>query len=220
MSDPAEGVNRVVFGFNRAVDTVVIRPVSLAYREVVPSPVRDRVRDFLSHIRSPVTLANDLLQGNLNRAGNTLTRFWVNTIAGIGGLVDVAGAVGIEKHDEDFGQTLAIWGVGEGSYVMLPLLGPSTVRDTVGMVVDFFLDPAGYILRAEYERVVSYARTGLEVVDTRSRMIQATDDLERNSVDYYAAVRSLYKQRRDALIRNGQVPAGSDIPGRTGQLDN
>ena len=220
VSDPAEGVNRAVFGFNRGVDTVLIRPVAYAYREAVPAPVRDRVTDFYRNLRSPVILANDLMQGNLERAGNTLARFWINTIGGIGGLVDLATVVGIPRHEEDFGQTLATWGAGEGPYVMLPLLGPSNVRDTVGMVVDFFLDPAGYIIRAEYERVVSYIRTGSEVIDNRSRILQATDDLERNSVDYYAQVRSLYKQRRDALIRNGAPPPGTEVPGLSSELRN
>lgn len=219
-NDPIEGVNRVVHGFNQAVDTVVVRPLAIAYREGVPDNVQDRVHDFLTHIATPVTLLNDLLQGEWKRAERTTARFFINTTIGFGGIADVAGAHGLPGHREDFGQTLAVWGVSEGPYIVLPLFGPSNLRDTVGLVVDTASDPLTYVLgQRDFNgwnaRPYGYARTGLGVLDTRSRLIKPLDDLKANSVDFYAAMRSTYRQRRNAEILNDQsAPASpSTVPG-------
>lgn len=209
-NDPIEGFNRGVHAVNQAVDTVVLRPVAYAYREGMPGPFQDRIRDFLNNLKTPVVLANDLLQGDFGRAGTTFERFWINTILGIGGLVDIASSVGIQRHSEDFGQTLATWGVGEGPYLVLPLLGPSNPRDAVGFVVDLAMDPLTWILPATSNQNIGYGRTAADIIDGRSRLITATDDLQKNSQDYYATLRSVYRQRRNAEITNGKtaMPAG------------
>lgn len=218
-NDPIEGFNRGVFAVNDALDQGVIRPVAYGYREVVPEPIRDRVRDFVAHLASPVVLLNDLLQGEFDRAGTTFTRFWVNTIAGLGGLVDVASSVGIQRHTEDFGQTMATWGVNDGPYLVLPLLGPSNPRDAIGRVVDIFTDPMTYVFGAHGPDWAPYAITGARIIDGRSRIIRESDDLRRNSFDYYATVRSVYRQQRAAEIRNGR-PAPGAIPSYPGQSGN
>lgn len=213
-NDPVEGLNRGVFAVNRAVDTAVIRPIAWTYREAVPDPFKDRLRDFLNNLKTPVVLANDLMQGDLDRAGVTFERFWINSILGIGGLIDIASSVGIPRHSEDFGQTLATWGVGEGPYIVLPLLGPSNPRDTVGLVVDFALDPLTWILPATGNKELGYARLGADIIDGRSRVIKVTDDLEKNSVDYYATMRSLYRQRRASEISNGKAAMPTGMEGQ------
>ncbi|CAN0593570.1 unnamed protein product, partial [Ectocarpus sp. 12 AP-2014] len=169
------------------------------YRFVLPEEVRDSVRNFMRNISSPVILANDLLQGEWDRAEATTTRFFVNTTIGLAGLFDVADDMGYEYHDEDFGQTLATYGAGEGMYLVLPFLGPSNIRDGAGLVVDSFLDPLTYVLSSE----AAIARRGISAVDTRSRNIEVVEDLKRDSIDYYARIRSLYRQRRESEISNG-----------------
>jgi phospholipid-binding lipoprotein MlaA len=215
-NDPIEGLNRGIFAFNRGVDTVVLRPAGYVYREGVPTALKDRVRDFLNYLRTPIILANDLFQGEFDRAEITFRRFFINTILGVG-IADVATSIGIPAHEEDFGQTLGAYGVGDGPYIVLPLLGPSNARDTVGLVVDFFLDPVRYAIQQSSFEELSYIRAGTDAVDRRSRTIELTDDLERNSLDYYATVRSLYKQRRDDLIRNGATPRGPGMQAFPGQ---
>ncbi|MBM3542844.1 MAG: VacJ family lipoprotein, partial [Alphaproteobacteria bacterium] len=185
-NDPMEGFNRGVLGFNQGVDRAVLKPVAQAYRWALPQFVRDSVRNILDNLRAPVILANDLLQGEFERAGATIGRFIVNTTVGLGGINDVASDIGIQQHSEDFGQTLAAWGVGEGPYLMLPLLGPSNPRDLTGFIVDIFLDPFGYVASANDVRYASGARTGVRAVDTRERNIETLDDLERTSLDFYA----------------------------------
>lgn len=202
-NDPLEGLNRGIFAFNRGVDTVVLRPAAVVYQEVVPDPIRDRFRDFLNNLKTPVVLVNDLLQGDLDRAEITFRRFFINTIAGVGGLIDIASYTGIPRHSEDFGQTLAVWGVGEGPYIVLPFLGPSGARDTVGLVVDYFMDPVRYYLNHNDHDEWQWIRTGVDVVDQRQRALKLTDDIERDAVDLYAKMRSLYRQHRSAEIRNG-----------------
>ncbi|WP_246116918.1 MlaA family lipoprotein [Denitrobaculum tricleocarpae] len=198
-NDPIELLNRFVFAFNDAVDVTLFQPASALYRFVLPEEVRDSVRNFMRNISSPVILANDLLQGEWERAESTTTRFFVNTTIGLAGLFDVADDMGYEYHDEDFGQTLATYGTGEGFYLVLPFLGPSNVRDGAGLVVDSLLDPLTYILSSE----AAIGRRALSSVDTRSRNIELVEDIKRDSIDYYARVRSLYRQRRESEITNG-----------------
>lgn len=203
-NDPLEGLNRGIFEFNRIADRVLLKPVARAYRGVLPRQAQDSVRSTLRNLRSPVILANDVLQGDMDRAGTTIGRFLVNSTLGVLGLFDVASQLGIPFHDEDFGQTLAVWGVGEGPYIVLPLLGPSNPRDTVGIASEFFLDPVNLYLHKEDLDYLSYVRTGLRVVDARARSIDVLDELERTSIDYYAAIRSLYRQQRANDIRNSK----------------
>ena len=200
LNDPAEPVNRAVFEFNRGVDNVLLRPISEAYRNVLPQAGQDMVRNFLNNLKAPVVFANDLMQGEVDRAGETFGRFVINTSVGVGGLFDVSG---IEHHSEDFGQTLATWGAPEGPYMVLPLIGPSLVRDTVGLVADYYLDPVSRYFNNIDRSHLGIVRAGLRAVDTRSRNIETLDDIERSAIDYYATIRSLYRQRRKSEILNG-----------------
>jgi phospholipid-binding lipoprotein MlaA len=210
-NDPFEGSNRFFFGVNQVLDDLLLRPVSIVYREVFPEFARDGVRNFLNNLNSPVIFANDLFQGDADRAGDTLIRFGINSTVGIGGLIDVATEVGHPYHDEDFGQTLAVWGVNDGPYFYFPLMGPSSARDFTGFVVDRGLDPLTYVNWGDDElEYAPIARTVLNVIDLRSRNIETLDDIERSSVDYYASIRSLYRQSRADAIRNG-APS-TDLP--------
>src|SRR5450755_3115522 len=139
-NDPYEHTNRSIFSFDQAIDHAVARPVGVFYNHAVPQFARDGIHNFLSNLDAPVTLGNDVLQGSPDRAGQTLGRIVINSTIGVGGLVDVAAKMGIPAHDEDFGLTLGMWGVGEGPYLVLPLTGPSNPRDSVGTVADYFMD--------------------------------------------------------------------------------
>ena len=204
-NDPLEPVNRGIFAFNRTLDGLLLKPAAQIYRGVVPEVGRTGVHNVLVNWSSPVVFVNDVLQGDMDRATVTMGRFFLNTGFGVLGLLDVATAWGAEPaHDEDFGQTLAVWGAGEGPYLMLPIFGPSNPRDAVGLVVDHFTDPLTYVILSSDEGL---ARSGVTAVDRRSRHLDQVDELERTSIDYYAAIRSLYRQSRNAAIRNGAVDA-------------
>lgn len=209
-NDPLEIPNRMIFAFNEALDFAIIRPVAVTYRFIVPKGVRNSVRNFLRNLRSPVVLANDLLQGDLGRAENTFARFFINSTIGLLGLFDIAADSGYPYHDEDFGQTLGTYGAGEGFYLVLPVLGPSSLRDGTGRVVDIFLDPLTYIAPQE----TAIGRAALTGVDYRSRNIEELDSLKADSLDFYARIRSLYRQNRKSEINNGapsgEVPIFSD----------
>lgn len=206
-NDPFEPTNRAVFDANLALDRAVFKPLAKGYRTVLPEDVQNNTRNFLRNIRSPLIFINDVLQGKPGRASETLVRFFVNTFAGFLGIFDVAGQLGLEHHDEDFGQTLAVWGFGEGQYVMLPLFGPSNVRDTVGRVADTFLDPFTYLIIETDQEFASIGANFTRGTDERSRNIETLDDIERTSLDFYATIRSLYRQRRVDEISDG-VPTG------------
>ena len=210
--DPLEGLNRFTFAINELLDTVVFRPLAATYRVLLPQFMRDSIRSFLRNINTPVILANDLLQGSWDRAETTLTRFAINTTVGVGGLWDAADGFGYAYHDEDFGQTLGVWGVGPYPYVVLPVLGPSTARDGVGIIVDSYIDPLTYLVDDE----VLLARRALEGIDFRSRNIETLDELKRDSVDFYARIRSVYLQRRVDEINNGEPDDAMPVPGLSG----
>lgn len=209
INDPLEPLNRAVFEFNRAVDRMLLEPVARAYRGVVPDFGRMMVTNFLDNLKSPVILANDLLQGEGDRAGETGGRFLANTIIGLGGLFEVTG---IEFHDEDLGQTLAVWGIDEGPYLVLPLLGPSSFRDVAGLAGQTLAEPVSRYARDAGHAAVPWVRSGMEGIDARSRNIETLDEIERGAIDFYATVRSLYRQHRDDEIRNGRPPQSVPIP--------
>ncbi len=209
-NDPFENFNRVMFRGTLAVDKAVFRPTAIVYRKVVPQPVRDSVRSFLNNLDSPVIFTNDLLQGELKRAGITLARATLNTTIGVGGLIDVAEKWGLPRHREDFGQTLAVYGVGEGPYLFVPLIGPANPRDLLGYGVDFFFDPLFYVQWGD-ESYVPFVRFGVDYLDLRERNIETLDEIERTSLDYYASVRSLYRQSRNNEIKNGATTV-EDLP--------
>jgi phospholipid-binding lipoprotein MlaA len=213
--DPYETINRDIFAFNQALDHYFLRPVAWVYREGVPPFARDRFHDFLYNLKTPVILLNNLLKGQLARADITVRRFFINTTIGLGGLIDIAGSIGIPFRSDDFGQTLAVWGTGEGFYMVIPLFGPSNPRDAAGLLVDTLTDPFTYLTFSR-NSVYGYARFGLTALDERSRTIDQTDDIERNSVDVYAAYRSLFRQHRQGEITGGETPAGLAYPGQDG----
>jgi phospholipid-binding lipoprotein MlaA len=204
-NDPLEDTNRAIFDFNQVVDRNVLVPVAKAYRTVLPDPVRDSLRDFLRNLRAPLIFANDALQGEFERAGQTFARFTLNSTLGVGGLLDVAGRWGeLPYHEDDLGLTFGVWGIPEGPYLVVPVLGPSTPRDLGGQVAEGFGDPFNYIVTGNPYTLywIPFVRGGVAGIDQRSRYIETLADIERTSLDYYATIRSLYRQRRAALIRH------------------
>lgn len=210
VNDPYESTNRQVFAFDQKVDKFVLGPTAEAYTDVIPEPARVGIHNFLLNLDLPVTFANDLLQGEMERAGQTFGRFALNSTLGFGGLLDPATDAGIPYHKEDFGQTLGTWGVGEGPYMVLPFFGPDPPRDSAGQIVDIFLDPTTYIKLREHF-YYSAARRVMVIVDLRARNYNMLQNLERGSIDYYASTRSLYRQLRNNEIRNGK-PDVKDLP--------
>ena len=202
--DPWEGFNRKIFAVNNVVDGVVLVPAAKLYRAVTFKKERKGIRNFLDNLRTPVVLINDLLQGEFKRAGKTAGRFVVNTTIGFGGMGDPAERIGIAQHNEDFGQTLAVWGVGQGPYLVLPFFGPSTMRDGFGLVVDTGLDPATYV-RTDAASIFRYSRTGATAVSLREPLIEPLEEIRRNSLDQYASFRSFYLQSRKREISNGRT---------------
>lgn len=202
--DPLEPVNRLVFGINEIVDFVVLRPVSLAYRTLVPQHLRTGVNNALHNWSTPVVLANDLLQGRPDKAKKTFVRFLVNSTAGFGGIVDAAAAAGMPRHSEDFGQTLAVWGLESGPYVVLPLLGPSNFRDTIGLAVDTVTHPATWLMwdLQMHERT---APVMAWTVSTHEGYLDEFDALRSTSPDFYATIRGVYAQRRATEIADGSL---------------
>ncbi len=210
LRDPFEGVNRVMFAVNDAVDQVVLRPVALVYRTVLPRPLRKGLANFLANASTPVTLANDILQGDMKRAETTVVRFFLNSVAGFGGLHDVAGEAGWERHTEDFGQTLAVYGVPSGPYIVAPLLGPATPRHLVGRAVDILANPWTWIL-ADVSLIESLSPTMAETISARDEAIEALDATREGSPDYYVTIKSLYHQNRESEINNGAI-IEDDLP--------
>jgi phospholipid-binding lipoprotein MlaA len=211
--DPLEPMNRAIFDFNDAADRFVIRPLAVAYRDVVPDPAQRGVHNALANLRSPIVFANDVLQGNPPHAGITFTRFLINSTVGVLGLFDIATDWGLPQHDEDFGLTFASWGVDQGPYLVLPILGPSNPRDASGELVEFFTDPFSIVASDNHADYLNYIRYGLTALDQRSRVIDELDNIRSTSLDYYAAIRSLYQQRRQQQIRTNALPS---VPGPSG----
>jgi phospholipid-binding lipoprotein MlaA len=210
-NDPFEEVNRAVFEINTRLDDHVVVPIARIYLRVVPAGGRDALHNATDNLKVPGTFVNDLLQGNAPRAGQSFYRFCVNSTLGAGGLFDVASSVGhVSGHTEDFGQTLAVYGVGEGAYMVLPVLGPSNVRDTVGYVVDLFSDPLSYVTFSGHRTVLLGVVT-LSALGRRSRNLNTVTQAEQSSMDFYAAARSAYRQHRNSEIHNGATTP-EDLP--------
>lgn len=203
--DPLEPYNRAVFAFNNGVDYVLLDPLTEVYRFVVPDAFRIAISNFLTHIKSPVYLANELLQGDFEDAGLVTTRFVLNSFTGFGGILDTASWEGMEYQPEDFGQTLAVWGVGSGPYIVLPLYGPSTTRDGFGLVGDMFMDPINWYAWNNEETDIDTVRLGATILATKDQYLDLQRDLKKNSLDYYAATRSVWLQRRQAMINDGET---------------
>ncbi len=199
--DPLEPINRAIFSFNNVADRIILEPVAKGYKKL-PSPIQSSLSNFLSNLRAPLVVVNQLLQGQGENAIQSSGRFVINSTVGLLGLFDVAEKVGLEEKEEDFGQTLATWGLGDGFYIVLPLFGPSNLRDTTGMVMTMVTDPINAYAVSEGEAWLVPMRTAANAVDQRSKIIDEVNALRDNSVDYYAAVRSSYYQNRKAAIAN------------------
>lgn len=201
-SDPLEPANRVVYKFNDGLDRLVIKPIAEGYQEYVPSVARTGVRNFFNNINEPLTIVNNILQGKPGHAAGDTMRFGFNTIFGVLGLFDVATGWGLEMHKEDFGQTFGVWGFGEGWYLMLPILGPSTVRDTAGLPLEYQID----LLAQNTSGITRYSALGLLLISKRADLLSASDVLDSGSVDSYLQVREAYRQRRWFDIHDGNPP--------------
>lgn len=219
INDPLEGVNRAVFGFNELVDTWFLRPAATFYRKVLPPPLQEGIHNVLSNLSTPIVLFNDILQGEPDRAMNTLSRFAINSTVGVLGIGDPAADMGYKAHSEDFGQTMAVWGVGSGPYIVLPIFGPSNPRDAVGRVVDYFADPVNMWANNTDREGFPFARSVVTAVDTRAYYFDAIEDMKKNSLDPYAAMRSFYTQRRAAEIMNSEGPAATPAPSLSFDFD-
>ncbi len=209
-NDPWEATNRDTFAFDVWVEHNVAAPVDDGYRAVVPEPAREGVHNVVTNLHAPIVLANDVLQGDSHKAVRTLGRIVINSTIGLGGLIDVASKIGIPYHDNDFGVTLGQNGVQEGSYLVLPLIGPLPPRDLLGSVVDGAFDPLSYA-RFHGKDTWMFARSGARILDTADRRRDEFENIERTSLDFYATTRNLYRQARRAQI-HGDDAAGIDLP--------
>jgi phospholipid-binding lipoprotein MlaA len=203
-NDPYEAANRKILAFDGTLDRYFVRPSAGAYDWGIPNFGRERIHDLLDNLSLPVTFANDLLQGEIGRAGETAKRFVVNATVGLGGLFDPATAYHMPNHSEDFGLTLGTWGVGEGPYLVLPLLGPDPPRDAIGQAAGLFIDPLHWV---HYKQHIWWdaEHEYFTLLDLRGRNFQVFEGIERSSVDYYAALRSFYRQVRNNAIRKGRL---------------
>ena len=207
--DPMEGFNRAMFAVNEGLDKVAIKPVAQAYEFVTPLPVRAGVGDFFSNIADIRNTLNNSLQGKFADAASDLGRLLINSTVGIFGLFDVASELGLEKHDEDFGQTLAVWGWDDSSFLFWPVVGPRTVRDTGGLVVDIYSDPTWYTLNKSV--AARNSLVALRFVDVRASLLPADKVVEEAALDKYAYVRDAYLQRRQNQIFDGRPPRLEDV---------
>jgi len=210
-NDPLEPMNRKILDFNLFLDRILIKPAAQGYRWAVPEFGRNRMRNFLDNLGEPVIFINDSLQGEFSRANTTAGRFLFNSTFGIGGLWDQASRIGMEKQTGDFGQTLYSWGVPDGPYLVLPILGPSNPRDAVGIGVDSYMDPFFWGLTVHFGATNSglyrWIATG---IDERSRNIDSFDEIQKNAIDLYAQLRSLWRQHRAAELRHGEPAPPED----------
>ena len=213
VNDPLESMNRAIFEVNEGLQDVLLRPIAKFYNANVNLTVRQGISNFLDNLSSPVIFANDLLQGEFERALTTFGRAFINTTIGIVGFADVASELEIERHGEDFGQTLAVYGMGEGFYLVLPIFGPSSPRDAIGkLVIDPYLDPLGLWLGNTDRQNIEYTLTGAKGLDEYAGIVDELNQVKKTSVDYYAAVRSLYRQKRKTEINNGSILELPPIP--------
>ena len=210
--DSLEGVNRTIYSFNDAVDDAVLKPVAKGYRGVVPAPARQGVTNAFDNIDEPLTFVNALLQGKVKAAFRAVDRFVINSTYGALGTTDRAAELGLERQEEDFGQTLAVWGVGSGPFLMLPVLGPSSLRDLAGFGVDNLSNPWGHFQSGELglSTVEELGLQAGQVIDLRANLIDTADPVLDNALDPYATMKSAYFQSRLEQIRDGEMVAGDD----------
>lgn len=213
--DPWEATNRQIHGFNVRVDDAAIRPAAVAYRDNLPEGLRTAIRNFLSNLNEPVVLANNILQFRFLDAGHTLMRFYINTVGGGLGFFDIATPNGLTRRSGDFGQTLYSWGVPDGPFLVLPILGPTVIRDAIGEGVDAAANPIGLltgtIFASATAHIIGAGRGALSGIDLRAENIETLDALRADSLDYYARLRSITRQRRDAELGRMDSPDASAI---------
>ena len=202
--DPLYGWNKSMFAVNTAVDKAVIKPSARRYRAVVPRPGRDGVRNVLNNLKSPLIFGSDVLQGQPGRAGQTLARFVINSTVGLVGIFDIAKRQGIPRHDEDMGQTLGVWGIHAGPYVVLPILGPSNFRDMTGLIMDIAFDPLTY-MRYKGRTLTYLGRAGVDGLSVREANLETVDTLRNTSIDEYTSEKTAYAQFRNNAIANGKI---------------
>lgn len=206
-NDPIEPTNRKFFAVNNALDKNILSPVATGYRDAVPDTVRTHLHNVLTNIGNPAQFANDVLAGHPRKAGNTMMRLLINSTVGAGGVFDVASGWGFPDHDTDFGLTLAVWGIPDGPFLFLPVLGPSNPRDAIGFGVNTGLDPLTWASFGG-SATLGYSRYGLGAVDTRARFLDATNSIDKTALDPYATYRTLYQQHRASEVE----AARSDLP--------
>ena len=210
--DPIEPTNRVFYVVNDALDTYALRPAAQAYRYAVPPLARKGVHNVLANLGSPVLLTADMLQGKPRRAGDAAMRFLINSTIGVAGIFDVADSLGYPTHDNDSGITLASWGVPEGPFLFLPVLGPTNPRDAVGFGTDFAIDPFTWLGAGVAVSSLGWAKTGANAIDSRERVLDPVDQIKKTALDPYATFRSLYRQHRQSEISAVQDDKGATIP--------
>jgi phospholipid-binding lipoprotein MlaA len=200
--DPIEGFNRAMFGFNEGLDKVIIKPVATGYEAVLPDPIQTGVANFFSNIADLMIGVNNLLQGKPAQAASDAGRVLVNTTMGFLGIIDVASSMGMEKHEEDVGQTFGRWGMDDGAYVVLPFFGPRTARDTIGLAFDVYTDPVAHVDHIPTRNVLLTTR----LISDRAEFLKADKVIEEAALDKYSYVRDAYLQRRRSLIHDGNPP--------------
>ena len=210
-NDPLEPLNREIFDFNLFLDRILLKPVAQAYVAVVPEEGRDAVRHFLDNLNEPIVFGNNVLQGEFKRAHDTLARFLMNSTFGLGGVLDLASKDGLEKQSGDFGQTLYSWGVPDGPYLVLPIFGPSNPRDAVGMGVDGYADPWDRLATNYHYWYAGVVRGAVDGIDQRARNLDNLDQIQRNAIDFYAELRSLFRQHRASELRHGEPAPIPDL---------
>jgi phospholipid-binding lipoprotein MlaA len=211
-NDPLEPTNRVFYAINNGLDTVILRPLALGYRAAVPEPIRNGIHNVLSNLATPVELGNDILEAKPRRAGNTTMRFLINTTIGVVGFFDVAKGLGYPDHDTDFGMTLALWGVPEGPFLFLPVLGPTNPRDASGHAVDIVGDPFTWLGEGTVVTVLDWSRFAMNALDQRERALDPIDSIKKTALDPYATFRSLYRQHRQAQIQELRDDKHATVP--------
>jgi phospholipid-binding lipoprotein MlaA len=209
-NDPLEPMNRFFFDFNQKLDKHAALPAATFYTSTVPNPVRNGLHNFLANLSGPVSVANNVLQARVESAGTEAARFLINSTVGVAGIFDVATGWGLPDHTRDFGETMGVYGIGQGPYLVIPFSGPSAVRDLAGSYADGFLSPL-YYLHVQFtgKQYVGLVKSALGTVDNRANNIVTYRDIERNSVDFYATMRDYYRQRRERQVEDNPVQTAS-----------
>lgn len=211
-NDPLEPTNRVIYAVNNGLDTVLLRPLAIAYRAVLPDMVRSHIHNVLGNLGMPVQLANDILETHPRKAGDSLMRFAINSTLGVGGIFDAATDMGYPDHDADGGITLALWGLPNGPYLFLPVFGPSSPRDAAGTGIDQAINPFTWVGHGSTDRALGYAKTGIGALDARSRVLDDLDKITSQALDPYATIRSLYRQHRQSEIEDARADGQATVP--------